>query len=435
MTEKPIHDLLEFVRTFELEALVGMGIQHPTLIKLIERLASVEDLVWSILEEEIDLAKMEVCDRSEVTRPLILELDALLTAPTVASDDAIDQSISDRLSLLLDRIITASVERLPSELRKRSTEARVLRSRFHTATEEWKQARQHILASRRQLEFAVAMLAHTNQRLEHQTQVSQDAEQTITTTLSHIEKLERSETLVAELQELLQVLHEQVMPYVEHARRVIHEIKRLRAALQTLEFAIPNDVDNQMIEWETRLEALLLHIAEDLDAFPQLLRDEQLIRSIEDTHTQHDRIEQILNPIRPSVFIDPLDRPEEIRRLVLMAMYIYTDPFNMDLHFARRKGIGKRSVPDVLVCADLIDPTEVELATEIVFHFSTPDGLNLIEKEKPEKNRRWWRYKISEEGINQSKLWLGEIRDKRTFIETIEHGIVLKRERADQTSS
>lgn len=432
MTGKPIHDLLEFVRTFELEALVEMGIQHPTLMRLVERLGSVEDLVWSILDQEIDLTKMEVCDRSETTRPLILELDALLTTPTIASDDFINQSITGRLSLLLDRIITASVQRLPAELRKRSTEAKVIRSRFHDATEQWKQARQHILASRRQLEFAVAMLAHVNQNPARQAQTTQDTEDTVTTTLSHVEKLERSETLMAELQELLHTLDEQVMPYVEHARRVIHEIKHLRAAVQTLEFTIPNEIDTQMVEWETRLNALLLHIAEDLDVFPQLIRDEPLVQAIEDTRAHHNRIQQILNPIRPSVFRDPLDRPEEIRRLVLMAMYVYTDPYNSDLHLTRRKGIGKRTVPDVLDCADLIDPTEVELATEMVFHFSTPDGLNLIEKEKPEKRRRWWRYKISEEGTAQAKLWLEETRDKQTFIETIEHGIVLKRERAVQ---
>lgn len=431
MTERTLEEFLAFVRQFEAEAPLEGGVRHLILRNLLGKLG-IADLIEWLASGEFEMAEEEFALRFHNVRPFIEQLDTLLATPAPTAEDVIVIAIADRLSTQLDRIITASVARLPADLHTRSTRSRVIRRNVATPIADWQRAREALLSTRRAIELAVADLARAYARREEMENARIAGEQAIAQARSCVQQLQDAEHTHRALEQQLRALHEETLPFLDHAKRVISQMTRLRAALSTLEVLVPAAIDEQMREWEEKLQAQLANMRDDFVDLPLLERDAVLAQAIVEVDELDARVRQILNPIRPSVFVRPLDRPEELRRLALLALYIYTTR----AEGTASRGIGKRTAPELLVRADLIDPSELDAAAEAIklSHESAGGKLSEIHK-----RGKMWFYTMTLEGADQVQQWLLETLDQEDLFTKIVHAITKRRadkreERKQKTS-
>lgn len=305
----------------------------------------------------------------------------------------------------------------------------------HTQAEVlWQNAREVILGSLHGLRGLVADLAHVyhqrvqpesaSSRLEGIAQASNLVESAIQAARAAVHQLMDAEQRLTKLAQELNVLYQESLPRLQQAREVIAQIERLRAATQILEVAIPQSIQEQMREWEERLASYLRDMADDFAELPHVARDPVFLDALQELDTLCQQVDQILRPIRPSVFARPLNRPEEVSRLALIALCVYTDRPDSFRPSNPHKGVGKNTAPDVLVLADLIDESEHEAAAQAIFAFQTDAGARLASKQQ---RGLYWFYRVTPEGIEQAQEWLQDTLDPRGLERRINDAIELRR--------
>lgn len=423
--EKILQELLAFVREYENGAPLTHGITHLQLRELAKEVGLTELFEW------LELAPSDPNDMKEVlvewnhrVATLLAAVNEQLTVAPVAPEGLFERAVEKRLSDLLDELITASVERLPSTLHARSAEARMIRTRFAQLAQAQQQARSVILPLRRKLEGEVALLAHQFGSHQDTTDVEGrcnallQGAQGAQTTLEQTQR--ESAAAVVELREL----YTRAQPLFMQARETMAGIERLQAALRTLQLPVPNDIDIQMRRTNELLFTVVQETQVDFEDLSPLELDEALTVALCEIAALFARIREILNPIRPSVFARQLERTEEIRRLALIALCVYTDrpdPFHPT---ERHRGVGKRTVADVLVLTDHIDPTEAEATTEAVKFLHEQAGGQFAEVVKA---GRFWLYRVTDAGIERSSEWLQDTLDREQLLREIHDAIEQRR--------
>ncbi|TAL50404.1 hypothetical protein EPN81_02890, partial [Patescibacteria group bacterium] len=419
MDRDPLQKLLAFARELEKDAPPAKGVQHLLLRRLLQELGPVGDLLEWIAVAELDMARDEIVMRLDQARPVIAQLDELLVAPVVTPEDIVNQAVSVRMNAILDRIITASVERLPADLQRHCINARTIRKAHASRAEHWNSLRREIMDCAHGFRGIVADLSHAYYQGHNLEGLHATSQEAITAVQSLIVNLRQTETALQQLNDELEESYQQVVPLSKNSERVIAELTRLRAAMKVLEVPIPSEIQEQMAEYEDRLRIYLSNMIDDFAELPVFERDPTFVDALQEIEELCARTKHVLNPIRPSVFQRPLERAEEVRRLALIALCIYTnrpDGFNP---LKRHKGVGKFSAPEVLMLADLIDESEKEVAADAIFNFQTPEGGNLTEK----SFRKHWYYRVTSAGIEQVNEWLNETQDQQDLEQRIEVAI------------
>lgn len=425
MESNDLKALLAFARELEKDSPATMGVQSLMLRRLLGQLASLSDIVEWISEGDQEMAKAEMVLRLDDATPLIRQLDQLLATPAAPpAKELINQAVSQRMGVILDRIITASVQRLPTDLQRHSVSARVIRSAHAQAGERWTQERGYLLDCVHGLRSVVADLAHAYYQRYDLATPQLTCERTLANVHLHIASLREAEVVLSRLNTELDNLYQQVLPLSQSGRHIIDELERLRAAMAILEVPIQDDIQEQMSQWLERLRTYLLSVNDDFAQLPTYERDPTFVDTLGEIEGLCERVSHLLNPIRPSVFSRPLERAEEVRRLALIALCLYTnrpDRFNPN----KRKGIGKHTAPEVLMLADLIDQSEYEAAANNIFAFQTQSGESLAEKES---RGLFWFYWVTDEGVVQADEWLNDTLDAKTLKNRINEAIAQRRD-------
>lgn len=429
MTEAEIlQELLAFVREYESGAPLTNGITHLQLRELIKEAGLTELFEWlELAPSDPDGMKDVLVERHHRLATLLAALNEQLTVAPVAPEGLFARAVEKRLSDLLDELITASVERLPSTLHARSAEARIIRARFGGSVEAHQRTHEGILPLRRKLEGEVALLAHQFGNHQDTTGVKRRCDDLLEGARTMQDTLERTEregaTAVAELRALFAT----TQPLFVQARDTVAGIERLQAALRTLQLPVPNDIDEQMRRTRELLLTVVQETQADFENLSPLERDEALAVALCDIAALGTRMQEILNPIRPSVFARQLERAEEVRRLALIALCVYTDRPDSFRTTERHRGVGKRTVADVLVLTDHIDPTEAEAVAEAVKFLHEQAGGQFAEVVKA---GRFWLYRVTDAGIEQSSVWLQDTLDREQLLQEIHYAIEQRRKMA-----
>jgi hypothetical protein len=256
----------------------------------------------SISMQSVDMAQDEMVDRLNHAVPLIAALDKLLEAPAAPPEELTNLAISQRMGAILDRIVTASVQRLPTDFQRHSVNARIIRESYAQAGERWTQARTQIMDRIHGLRGVVADLAHAYYQ-GHDLALSQlSSKNGVADIRAHRSNLDEAEAVLCTASERLNALYQDVLPLINSARRVIDEIERLRAAMSILEVPVPEDIHEQLAQWTERLRSYLLGLGDDFAELPSYVRDSTFVDTLQEIQTLCARVDHLLNPIRPSVF-------------------------------------------------------------------------------------------------------------------------------------
>ncbi len=412
-----INEVLVFTRCFENESPYGGGVSSLDLRRLIRMLGPVSDLFALIQASDIDTLETQIVDRFLETLPLIESIDRALRVPVQNTQAIVQDALEERVSRVLDEILTASVQRIPRDLHTKSVQARILREEHEDSYHTWQNARESLMALRRKLELVVADLAHAYKKRGDLDEPMRLQEETFATARALEEKLDCCETRCVELENELHLLQEKTLPLIELATSVIHKINRLRVAAATLMVETSGNLNDQMSEQIERLKHTLAHIEDNFSELQRIDRDPTFVSALDELKLLEATAKQILTPIRPSVFVQPLDRPDELRRLALIALCVYTDRPDSFNPKSRHRGIGRKTVAEILVLADIVDKNEFEIVSQAVFDFQIK-GCGLAEKENLRGN---WLFRTTQAGIDQVNMWLDETLNRdhvKTCLET-----------------
>lgn len=405
-----------FTKTLEDSDPPERGIKHVTLRQLVIELGRVLKLISCLDDADEDSAKAELMNRRVRTQAIVRQLDGLLCASGIPQNDVLAEAVRTRFREQLDRILTASVVRLPTELHQHSIEARLIRERYETYRFAWTTARDRTLELIHQLRGSVASLGFAYEQRNAMGGHASKCDTLLSELRTCINTLDTTESRCKCEQSALESLHEKATTLANQARAVVGSLNALIASTRTLDVSIPHDVTEQLRETKDRLESVLENMRDDFADLPQIVRDPTLVDAIQEVVILTSRKEQVLNPIRPSVFIHPLDRSEEVRRLALIALSFCTDradPFNRD---ERHRGLGKYTVPDILIGTDLIDLTERTTAADAIF-LMHKSGEGLIEQRQ---QGRFWKYRTTDLGNERAGEWSKECLDISGLIDQID---------------
>lgn len=410
---------LKFVRRIENEQPFERGVRHTLLRSLARQLGLLSDLVEWLKDGCFDDAEAELALRFELARQPLRQLDELLSTPIQTPEMLKDHVFEAQLSLVLDQILTASADRLPTEIHTQSLRVGVLWDEIDQQHQLWLETRKRVLAIRHVYELAVADLTFTSERgtgIEH---VRGEYETVMTMVEAELATLEETELACKTLQKSLFALQEQTYPLFEQARTILHRFASLRAAFTTLKRTFPETHDRQMKDLEVRLQTILEQSRECFSDPVLPHRDVTLITAIETIHATRLRAKSVLVPSLQSRFKESLDRHEQVRRLALITLFVYTNPQDKKLHHARRNGVANKTIQEVLTIAKLIDESESSLASDYLSECTKDAAL----AELIHWRNTWWIYRISPTGITQALAWLADMKHPKDVLDLIKDSI------------
>lgn len=396
--------IFQFNRELETSDPPERGIRHVTLRQLVLELGRVLVVIRCLDDADEEAAKVELMDRRTRSREAIRVLDGLLSAQNAPQETVLAEAIRIRFSVQLDKILTASSVRLPADLHRHSIDARTIRERHEAYRSAWVDARERLLEQLHKLRGSVASLGFAYEQRRETGEHARACDELLKDLRLCINTLDTTEPRCEDEVKALLSLHEKAQALSEQARGIISALNALSASARTLDILIPNDICAQIRETQERLESVLENMRDDFSDLPAVDRDPTLLDAIQEVGTLEARKDQILHPIRPSVFTNPLERSEEVRRLTLIALSHCTDRNDPFKKTERHRGLGKHAVPDILKIADLIDGTELETAADAIFAMHK-SGEGLVEQVKA---GLFWKYRTTKPGNDQAREWSEE---------------------------
>lgn len=445
--EEPSEDFLEQLFQFARQAAeqsLGTGIRDLDLRRSAGSFPSDDALIQAIQRRDLAEAKRLVLER-HLTLVSVMEMaDKRLESQTQSKPTGgmspVDGVIY-QLKVQLDKVLTASAQRMPSELHSVSIEAGTQCRIHEEAARGFEEARGRLLPLVRQITTAVAELGMAyehRQDLRIHVQLLEDLFRESDALRS---RLTETHAQCQEAEERLRGVMDESHHLRMRAKALVEHLRQLTGSARLLGAEIPAEISSQVNKTTSAIETLLTESQGHMMDLITPDWDAKIERSLGSIDRDRARAAHMVNPIRPSVFRRRMDRMEELRRLTLIAYHILT--FGR-VHRKKKgedpqphRGYGKKTIPhEIMVLSNLIDESEAEVCEQMLLRFNHhseiekqvrarlhAEGHTRIRKDLleaamdqecgpilvvNEQVGRGWVYRPNEEGHQQAQAWLVE---------------------------
>jgi hypothetical protein len=393
-------DLLAFTQALAAQAL-DEGVSDLALRRAARALQNLTPLMEALASGDYRRAQEAVLADHAGKRDLLLVAQSRVNElesrhATITTTDV----VVDLAKARLDAILTASAQRLQSEIFAMALEAQAKHALLATCNRKFDEAREGIVALSNSFIVSTAQLALQWKRRDDATNVLTRYAQIEAQEQVFHNNLLTLEQEAGEISTSFEALEGHFIPLRERGTTLVRSLREIVSASRILGVDLPHDVLSQIQRTAEPLETTLTFCSEQFHVPAMPHRDEKLRAALASIDEQRARKNHLLNPIRPSVFNHRLDRDEELRRLVLIAFHAFV----LEEPERAKEGRGKGTGIGALIEANLIDETEREKALTAATNFkdASPKIMEAIQF------HRFWRYRPTEEGVALAQQWLNE---------------------------
>lgn len=364
--ETPLHTLADFVREIETATRPEEETEHVTLRALVKRTVPLASLLDLLAEERFDEARMFIRSRQSDAAKFVAQLQNALTL--ASREVSIEEAVTARVEQLLDQVLTESVRNFPSVIAGVIQEARAILETHQESLSEWEKRRKDLLLMSGQMQLAVADLGFAHERrldVEDKGLICRDLQSRV---LTHIARLEQIRIVSADIAAQMAAIEMRVFTLNDQANHFIAELERVGLAAEQLGVVLVSPMFQEARSFVERIRAYQGRLGDTTQTMTVIQADRELTLFVSDTFpTWQSRVETILDPPCPSVFVRPLDRIEELRRLALFSIYFLTQrkPRRPDKD-GRHMGFGIKTYARSLIQGGLATEQEFDLIVDYI---------------------------------------------------------------------
>lgn len=427
------HQLARFATDLEMTTPPENGTEHLSLRALVKLVVPVAPMFALLADDQIDQARTFVQERHASAVRAIRQLQEALSVAT--RRDNAEEAITTRVDAILIETLTEEVRALPSVFRTSIAEVRSLLETYASQRSQWDLIRMELLGINDQMQLSVADLAFAHERRGEVGQKGIRCHEIRDNARRLLANLEHLRTSTAEHGARMAALEMNILRVNERASEFNGALESVCLAAERLGVLLTSPIYQTACNLRDRVRLYQERLYDSTQTIPIIEIDSELRTFIDDTFPIWERrINQILNPIRPSVFIRPLDRPEELQRLALCCVYFLTrrKP-RRPAEDGRHPGTSSKTYAQSLVFGDLIDECEIEFVEEFIKNESKKGRTETIKQ-------GWsWKYRLRQDAEESIRMYVESLVDQDTVRKRILKGVDLyfqkqRESRADHDS-